>query len=454
MTEHQNGDLAGKRATPADGLRAVNISIVDERQRVLIYWMQAARDGIFSKDGVILVRFDKHSNLGVPVLMKNYPLYRTPTADTVAYLLQSNQQYLMAAVLTGLIKEIIWIWPKWDYTSHFAEYSLSLIQAGTITTRRGRRFCLCMFDSDSSENTCFYNSLSDTSSGVVHLDLQDCDVRHTVKYVELREDIAADYFQRRKDNLSGRTEVLLDIDVDFLYFMNAGESLIRANVSRDVVDDINSNLCRLLCPNSGEQETEMDRFISEFIQRIQSHKIKRKFVFNFTDLYTKGMNFFRKDKLKWLSYSCPVTAEQTRLFISRFVRNVASLSASQLAALRETGFCLSPGRRSLKELPEKVFTICTGDSFLFNLQRNFVDPSKQLKRLRDFRDMVTEVCNLPVKLVTISRSVRDGFTDRILETRHEKLILDILQRTLPNTNVFYDTTMLGGRNGFRATDIS
>eukprot|EP00105_Crassostrea_gigas_P013951 XP_011430449.1 PREDICTED: uncharacterized protein LOC105330461 [Crassostrea gigas] len=456
-TQRQNRGLAGKHSTPAlhVGQGAVNVTIVDERQRVLLYWMQAARDGTFSKDGVTLVRFDKHSNLGLPVLMKDYPVYRTPTVDTVTYLLQSNQQYLMAAVLTGLIKEIIWVWPKWDYRTHFAEYSLSVIQAGTITTRKGKRFCLCMFDSDSSENTCFYNSLSDSSSGVVHLDFQDCDVRHTVKYVELREDIAANYFQRRKDKFSdSKSETLLDVDVDFLYFMSAGESLVRAKVSHDVIDDLNSNLCRLLCPSSGDQETAMDRFISEFIDRVQSHKLKHKFVSNFTELYKNGMNFFQKENFRWLPYLCPVTADQTRLFISRFVRSVASLPIPQLAALRRTGFCLNPGRQSIRDLPEKKFTVCTGEVFMFNNQGNYVDPLEQRKRLRNFRDIVTEVCNFPVKLVTVCRSVRDGFTDRTLETMHEQLIIDVLRRRLSDTNVFYDTTMLGGKRGFRVTSIS
>lgn len=253
---------------------------------------------------------------------------------------------------------------------------------------------------------------------------------------------------------TSKTKTLLDVDVDFLYFMSAGESLVRVNVSHDAIDDLNSNMCRLLCPSSGEQETEMDRFISEFIDSVHSHKLKHRFVSNNAELYTNGMNFFREKRFRWLPYSCPVTAEQTRLFVSRFVRSVASLPISHLAALRKTGFCLSPGRQSLRELPEKKFTVCTGEGFMFNIQGDYVDPSEQRERLRNFRDIVTEVCNFPVKLVTISRSVRDGFTDRILETKHEHLIIDVLQRRLSNTNVFYDTTMLGGKRGFRVTSIS
>lgn len=253
---------------------------------------------------------------------------------------------------------------------------------------------------------------------------------------------------------TSKSETLLDVDVDFLYFMSAGESLVRANVSHDVIDDLNSNLCRLLCPSSGDQETAMDRFISEFIDRVQSHKLKHKFVSNFTELYKNGMNFFQKENFRWLPYSCPVTADQTRLFISRFVRSVASLPIPQLAALRRTGFCLTPGRQSIRDLPEKKFTVCTGEVFMFNNQGNYVDPLEQRKRLRNFRDIVTEVCNFPVKLVTVCRSVRDGSTDRTLETMHEQLIIDVLRRRLSNTNVFYDTTMLGGKRGFRVTSIS
>lgn len=82
-TQRQNRGLAGKHSIPAlhVGQGAVNVTIVDERQRgecmpiqftfaniwlnfihsllscvlVLFYWMQAARDGTFSKDGITLV---------------------------------------------------------------------------------------------------------------------------------------------------------------------------------------------------------------------------------------------------------------------------------------------------------------------------------------------------------------------------------------------------------------
>lgn len=65
-----------------------------------------------------------------------------------------------------------------------------------------------MFDLDSSENMCFYNFLLDFSSGVVYLDFQDCDVRYMVKYVELREDIVVNYFQRWKDKFSDRQLII------------------------------------------------------------------------------------------------------------------------------------------------------------------------------------------------------------------------------------------------------
>lgn len=74
--------------------------------------------------------------------------------------------------------------------------------------------------------------------------------------------------------------------------MSVGEFLVSVNVSYDVIDDFNFNLCCLLCLSSGDQEIEMDRFIFEFIDRVQSYKFKYKFVFNFIELYKNGMNFF------------------------------------------------------------------------------------------------------------------------------------------------------------------
>lgn len=60
---------------------------------------------------------------------------------------------------------------------------------------------------------------------------------------------------------TSKSETLLDVDVDFLYFVSAGEYLVRANVSHDDIDDLNSNLCRLLCPSSGDRSIILNRFI-------------------------------------------------------------------------------------------------------------------------------------------------------------------------------------------------
>lgn len=49
-----------------------------------------------------------------------------------------------------------------------------------------------------------------------------------------------------------KLEILLDVDVDFFYFMSVGEFLVSVNVSYDVIDDFNFNLCCLLCLSSGD----------------------------------------------------------------------------------------------------------------------------------------------------------------------------------------------------------
>lgn len=49
-----------------------------------------------------------------------------------------------------------------------------------------------------------------------------------------------------------KLEILLDVDVDFFYFMSVGEFLVCVKVSYDVIDDFNFNFCCLLCLSSGD----------------------------------------------------------------------------------------------------------------------------------------------------------------------------------------------------------
>lgn len=49
-----------------------------------------------------------------------------------------------------------------------------------------------------------------------------------------------------------KLEILLDVDVDFFYFVSVREFLVCVNVSYDDIDDFNFNLCCLLCLSSGD----------------------------------------------------------------------------------------------------------------------------------------------------------------------------------------------------------
>ncbi|XP_061174845.1 uncharacterized protein LOC133183987 [Saccostrea echinata] len=464
--------LQKKLRTAGTKQLTINITIVDERQKVLFYccctilllyyfsvvvlfyWIKAVTEGTIPKRDITLIRFDKHSSLAAPFLLEGYPLNQIPTLEMIKYLLQSNDQYVMAALLTGLIREVIWIWPKWDYKSHFEKYSLSFIQAGLTNVKDNKNkqeICMCIFDSDSGENTCFHNSVSDMESGVVNIDYTNCDVEHTVKYVEISEDLAAEYFKRKYDGGKSSAETILDIDVDFLNFMDANTILFQANVSRLVLEDLDSNLSRLFCPKNGAEETVIDKLITEFIHFVLFHKNRKSSVFNtrFTKFYEYGMKYFRTRDSKWLPYTCSVTAGQKNLFLKRFVRTIVTLSSPQLDVIKETGFCLSTVRQSVKELPEKQFTICASDSKQSNTEGFDFNPETIRGRLQNFTDTLQHISKSPVRLVTVCRSVRDGYTHRASESYLERLILNTLQKKLSNTKICYDHNLLGGKIGFR-----
>ncbi|XP_062581244.1 uncharacterized protein LOC134243043 [Saccostrea cucullata] len=432
----------------------VNITIVDERQKVLFYWIKAAAEGLIPKRDITLIRFDKHSSLAAPFLLEGFPLNEIPTLEMIKYLLQSNDQYVMAAVLTGLIREVIWIWPKWDHRSHFDKYSLSLIQAGLTNVKDNKNkqeICMCIFDSDSGENTCFHNSVSDMVSGVVNIDYTNCAVEHTIKYVEISEELAAEYFKRKYDGGKSSEETILDIDVDYLNFMDANTILFQANVSRLELEDLDSHLSRLFCPKDGKEETVLDKLITEFIHFVMLHKNRNNSVLNtrYTKLYEYGMKYFRVHDNKWFPLTCSVTARQKNLFLKRFVRQIVTLPSSHLDVIKETGFCLSTVRQSVKELPEKRFTLCASDSNQSNSEGLDYDPETIRERLQNFTDTLHYISKSPVKLVTVCRSVRDGYTHSASESYLERLVLNTLQKKLSNTKIHYDQNLLGGKLGFR-----
>lgn len=246
-------------------------------------------------------------------------------------------------------------------------------------------------------------------------------------------------------SITFRSDVILDIDVDFLNFTDASKFLVQANITRYDVEDLDSNLSRLFCPKNGSGETVIDKRITQFINNVMifkndGHPFSK---YNSTKLYNYGKKYFQTRTMEWLPYTCAVTEIQKNLFLSRFLRSVVTFTVPQLEAIKKTGFCMNNVQQNVKKLPIKEFHVCTGENYRFNKQSFHLDPGKLKERIMNFMDTLTHITKLPVKLVTVCRSVRDGFTTRATEPHFERLILKGLQRKLAHTKLFYDQNLLG-----------
>ncbi|XP_046847474.1 uncharacterized protein LOC124441085 isoform X2 [Xenia sp. Carnegie-2017] len=418
----------------------VDLIVVEEHHEVMEYWFDAAKKGIIPQTGNILLHVDAHSDMAPPEMNDSYPLFRRPINQReLKAMMQSNDMFIQAAAMTGLFQKIIWVWPSWDEDG--VEYFCACVY-------EGRDVSLCKFT-----NRTMFDAHGNYNGSKI--DPKLCKVKVEIDVVEI-----ADYLALNKliDGTLIREgeSVLLDIDEDYFGVVLRGHTLLDVGISWSTVDEIDEILSEMFCPDVIAHEGVSNHFMQLLLSLLIKHCKSNE---------TDSMECAIPDTPQNKQFSAAVSRIIKRYlgkdifcgaegndFQKRFellIELFLSLNVQQLRTCAEMGFCMQTSPRSLSV---NGFSLCHGANPPNSTLVTQHTPSKNelILRLKRLRRMLHKGRYPNPGMVTVCRSVRDGYTYVKYFEDIEKSLIKIIKSSRNDVNfkVIYDVNLLGGKGGW------
>ncbi|XP_052268211.1 UPF0489 protein C5orf22 homolog [Dreissena polymorpha] len=460
------GRVAG---TPPGGQTHVDVFVVEEHHEVLPYWFDAAESGVIPKTANTLVHIDGHSDAAPVLNVPGYPFFKWPTKDQLKYLMQTNDGFIQAAAMAGFLNRVIWVWPDWDIENHEDYYNMFTISIGWTYTKTDnwlvrivkspdKVFCMCYTNGTDLECFSFVNletGEEDREKGY-SVPKEACIVRKLLIIEELHQFTAMKYFNN-SDWATGRESVLLDIDEDFYGCTYVVDPILKTNVTLDKLWQLNDIITPVFCPVDAAQEKATDKILTELVAHVMNKKQcqtdeLRKSTrclgiskLNLKEVYTDQMSLLLMSK----SISTCSYFKETGECVTKLVEFLSSMTIKQLGALHFIGFCANTSPRTYLDYRE--FRVCSGAN---TPEQSAVivhaTDEKEVRRRTIFlKHMLRNVMKRKPGLITVARSVRDGYTPRELFEQIEESVLRTLNATSDRPlRVHYDSELLGGKGGW------
>ena len=364
-------------------------------------------------------------------------------------------------MITGLVDHVIWIFPSWDPTIQAEDggYAKRTMQLGWTKVKIGEEviphFCECLLKEDGTKQCQVLNTTSEKESEEA-LDPKLCTIERTYVSEHIVEDAASRLLE--DGTFSEDSSVILDIDEDYFGCENAAMPLADAGMQWKQVEQLDSALQKLLCPFVPHQEGMADEIMKNFLvlylrlckwetgpQERCISPIKRLFV----ETKDKVVHIWRKHP----SLFCARNDLEVRNKWRDVLRILFTLTRNQLQAIMKMGFCFRTARISLGFNEEDgELRLCHGNNPPHDTVVFLHTPSEEETETRFEKLTAIFASNALAspKLVTMARSVRDGYTPRAQAANIERLMLNALINShRPETfHVIYDVNLLGGDEGW------
>ena len=374
--------------------------------------------------------------------------------------------------MAGLVSRFVWIWPTWDNerTSKAARYELETVELGWFwVDEAGSKveFCRCEVNgAGTTTRRCVYNN--ETSDEETTLSPERCHVRTAYTSESISEDLAVHRMTASPSWMAAGDVggVIIDIDEDFFGCESPSDQLAGrlgdGFSSWREVELIDAALARFLCPRTAADEAAADRFARRLVGLVIDVCRRR-----------RGSHRCRPPALDAVitsafighpSMFCRTTAAQARATWFFLAETLARVPPADLRSVLDVGFCLNTAPRTHnfgREPSIGDFVVCYGanepnSSLVYRHTPSNVELDVQM---RSFDLLIAELLRQVegqaggrrrTVLVTVCRSVRDGYTPRSLAGHIEDRILSSLrrQRRSGAMTVVYDSDLLGGREGW------
>ena len=369
---------------------------------------------------------------------------------------------LQAAIMTGLINRVIHVWPSWSRNVYKKSYTFKKIGLGSAEVKKNEEvFCECVQRAGMYEHCMFMNY---TKLALYNKDPETrikahlCDFHAEYEFEALDEDKAAS-LGKRGNWVDKNENIILDIDEDFFGVESVFSTMFAQNKlsykkHMKQMANISSNI---FCPDDCDQEQEIDKFLVEVIDMILSsgHWSQPNYCFLPSDtkrvIRTKFITLIENNL-----YFCRKSVKTLLSLWDKFLQFFLNVTKEQLVIMKEIGFCLETGPKTLgfydPDDDIKAFMPCVGRNVPGDTMVSLYSPDSQ--DIQFYTDKLYNILNslggVAPKLVTIGRSMRDGFTPRDYFHQIEENIILTLRNTWPNVRfrLHYDENLLGGEKGW------
>ncbi|XP_050416697.1 uncharacterized protein LOC130010276 [Patella vulgata] len=440
----------------------IPVYIVEEHHEVLPYWFGAAKRGLISKRGNTLVHIDAHPDSALSEHQDWIPPFRFPESEMEIFkMMQENDGFIMSSVISGLFKRWIFIWSSWD-TDMFQEighYLKVVVELGRFTDAPPNSsfpFCRCIKTGMFKRNKeCVhvsgYRGMNETA-----IEPSQCDIKFTYTMEELTEKEALERIEKG-GWLSKDENIVLDIDEDFYGCEAAVQPLYDVEIFEEELNKIKEPLHYLFCPRNAIDERSFDKIfhfitslVAKFTPSTKNEKQLRAERLQFIDKVSE--EFLQNVKTMGVEGGMCSKIDITRTgYLRLLLLKLLKLSEKQIKALSEIGLCLVMTPNSVLYNPLYGMRTCDGynrpgESMVFFHTPTIEEINQRTKDLKQIFSGIPDP-----KIVTICRSMRDGYTPRKFFHKIESDVLESLEQgysRIHRDGIHYDSQLLGGRNGW------
>lgn len=462
--------------------RSLRVIVVEEHHEVLPYW--------HSLSGPISVlHVDAHEDTAPPSVAQK----------SVNRSMSSNDVFVFGSVLMNKLKAFTWIWPAWDVqgprhslgpraSTLVGNSGMFLLKIGVIrvVNRVGVELdigCLCMFrrDADMRLHSCevgddgleHYLEGRDDSERQLHATIhKKCRFTHELPMQQVSNlEVVANRYHSAASLSGAKSQFVLDIDEDFFGVLTKEDAkIMRGGLSRRLMRSLDHLLAAFQVSSVEDEDKVND--------------VLRLFVHTLWNVCWNGPRptpvcwSVRKADLSWLESKLILFFFESRQNALNFVllKHLAEtllelVSSSPNAAhlINSYGFCLSKSPATSVEASGgfmastvssrdegRGMKFCVNDASVYQVVNNdkhpvtrsaSSSPYEVARRLGVLRVALGNEQTRPA-LVTVCRSVRDGYTHPHMWPQIEEGVLKVLRDRYGELDVHYDRNLMGGRLGW------
>lgn len=295
----------------------------------------------------------------------------------------------------------------------------------------------------------------------VPLDESRCHVQKTTTTVEAMDHKALELLRAGKLVYPNET-VLLDIDEDYYGVESGADTLMQAKVPIEWILKVDEILTYFICPQKTVDEHFADIFLVGIIKSILDgcaifkgkmtpcRKVNPQFTHHiFSTAKKQSQTYFWKSPDMFCSDSEPRRYKQ----LFKLVESFLYLNYQQLSELKKVGFCMTTTIKSLGfSQGLSVYKICHGVNLPGDALVTLHLPSEPEieRRTRELTEMLRSKTYIQPKLITVCRSMRDGYTPKKSWRVIEQGVLGAIQssKSKDTYKVVYDKDLMGGARGW------